>query len=429
MKINLLKKLCILCIFANCSLFGQTTYTGLKKDYTQSMDSLLTYVNKTPITTGILYDRVMAFSSLNMLKENGIITKSNYQHFIQSWNELNLLFLSQIFLEVENLKTRIEKNANTSVVDIGIINTKMNYIDYGTPTIPSLNFTNGYFSNVAGINPFLEKQITVIAPLKEKVTSGTVTFRLLSSFLLQLTGLPIKNLAADFGTGTNYNLITNQVISTTSPTITYTTSGKKECTFTVTFSDNTTETLKATLEIQLPSAEIIMNSAVMSFPLEQDFVGSNGITASTTGNIAFQGYNESTPSKGVLEYRTYYNLATNNGSAVSKINKPIIILDGYDPGDGRKIYQQSIGYNQDKKSLYELMYYDPDNNVQTNNNENLVNILRSSSYGFDVTLVNFPNGTDYVERNAMALVALLQRENTKLTANGSTEKITIIGPS
>jgi len=429
MKINLLKKLCILCIFANCSLFGQTTYTGLKKDYTQSMDSLLTYVNKTPITTGILYDRVMAFSSLNMLKENGIITKSNYQHFIQSWSELNRSAYSPTFLDVENLKTSIQNNANTSVVDIGIINTKMNYIDYGTPTIPSLNFTNGYFSNVAGINPFLEKQITVIAPLKEKVTSGTVTFRLLSSFLLQLTGLPIKNLAADFGTGTNYNLITNQVISTTSPTITYTTSGKKECTFTVTFSDNTTETLKATLEIQLPSAEIIMNSAVMSFPLEQDFVGSNGITASTTGNIAFQGYNESTPSKGVLEYRTYYNLATNNGSAVSKINKPIIILDGYDPGDGRKIYQQSIGYNQDKKSLYELMYYDPDNNVQTNNNENLVNILRSSSYGFDVTLVNFPNGTDYVERNAMALVALLQRENTKLTANGSTEKITIIGPS
>jgi len=50
----------------------------IKKNYTQSMDSLLTYVNKAPITTGILYDRVMAFSSLNMPKENGTITKSNF---------------------------------------------------------------------------------------------------------------------------------------------------------------------------------------------------------------------------------------------------------------------------------------------------------------------------------------------------------------
>ena len=165
------------------------------------------------------------------------------------------------------------------------------------------------------------------------------------------------------------------------------------------------------------------------FSLEEDFVDSAGITASTTGNIAFQGYNETSATKGTLEYRTYYNLITNNGSAKSTIKKEIIILDGYDPGDGRKIYPESNGYDSDKKSLYELMTYDPDNNPQTQNNSNLVNILRSASYGFDVTLVNFPNGADYVERNAMALVALLNRENQKLTANGSTEQISIIGPS
>lgn len=405
-------------------MYGQTTYTGLKKDYTQSMDSLLTYVNKAPITTGILYDRVMAFSSLNMLKENGVITKSNYQHFIQSWSELYRSTYSPTFLSLENLKTNINANTNPNLVDIGIINTKMNYIDYGTPTSPSLTTTGGYLYNVAGINPFLEKQITVIAPLKERVMSRTVTFRVLSSFVLQLTGVSIKELTADFGTGTTYNLITNGVISTTNPTVTYITSGKKECVFTVTFSNNTTETLKASLEIQLPPAETNTNNAVMSFPLEENFVGTAGITATTTGNIAFQGYNETSATKGVLEYRTYYNLVTNNGSVASKINKPVIILDGYDPGDGRKIYDQSIGYNHDKKSLYELMKYD-ENGVPIN----LVEKLRAAPYGFDVTLVNFPNGADYVERNAMAVVALLQRENAKLAANGSTEKISIIGPS
>ncbi|EKT4527276.1 T9SS type A sorting domain-containing protein, partial [Flavobacterium psychrophilum] len=234
---------------------------------------------------------------------------------------------------------------------------------------------------------------------------------------------------ANFDATTNYNLINNYVISTTNPVVTFTTSGKKEFVFTVTFSDNTTETLKATMDVVVSNSSTAMALASpFSFPLEQDFVGANGISTTSTGNVAFQGYNETSATKGVLEYRTYYNLITNNGTAVSKINKPIIILDGYDPGDGRKIYQYSAGYNSTKSSLYELMYYDHDNNTATDK-ISLVEKLRSAPYGIDVTLVNFPNGADYVERNAMALVSLLSRENAKLATNGSTEKISIIGPS
>lgn len=430
MKKTILKLLSVVIFTFSVSANSQTTFTGLKKDYTQSMDSIMTYVNKTPITTGILYDRVMSFSSLNMLKENAIVTKSNYKNFIQSWSELYRSAYTPTFSSLETLKTTINSNTNASLVDIGIINTKMNYIDYGTPTNPSLMQTGGYLYNVAGINPFLEKQITVIAPLKEKVNSGTVTFRLKSSLMLQLTGLQIKTLVANFGTATNYNLITNYVLSTTNPIVSFTTSGKKTFVFTVTYSNNTTETLNATMDI------VVSNSSAMafaianplSFPLEQDFVGAAGITASTTGNVTFQGYNETSATKGILEYRTYYNKVTNNGSAVSKINKPIIIVDGYDPSDGRKIYRGSAGYDEPKSSLYDLMYYDHDNNISTDK-ISLVEKLRSAPYGFDVTLVNFPNGADYVERNAMALVALLKRENAKLTANASNEKISIIGPS
>lgn len=420
---------------ATLSTQSQAAFAGLKKDYTQSMDSILTYVNKAPVTTGILYDRVMSFSSLNMLKENSAITKSNYKNFIQGWSELYRSAYNPTFLTLDNLKTNINANTNPNLVDIGIINTKMNYIDYGTTTTPSLTTTGGYLYNVVGINPFLEKQITVISPLKERVASGTITFRLLSSFILQLTGLPIKNLVADFGTGTNYNLITNSVVSTTYPVVTFTTSGKKEFIFTVTFSDNTTEILKATMQVDVPLIQMVSSGS--SFPAEENFIGSAGITTTTTGNIAFQGYNETSATKGTLEYRTYYNTVSNTGYDVAsktfsvqpKLRKPIIILDGYDPGDVRKIYDGSLGYDKDEKSLYELMVYDPDNNPSTDNPANLVEKLRSAPYGFDVTLVNFPNGADYVERNAMALVALLNRENQKLTTNVSAEKVTIIGPS
>jgi hypothetical protein len=437
MKKLLLHILWITCCFSNLSVFGQAKFTGSKKDYTESMDSLLTFVDKTRVSTGILYDRVMSFTSLNMLKENNAITKSNNLNFIQSWSELHRAAYNPTFNSLESLKRNIAANTDSSRVDIGVINTKINYIDYGTPQMSSLIFDNGYFQNVNGINPFLEKQITVISPLVARVESQTVSFRLQSAFMLQLSGLPITNLVADFGNGTSYNMILNGAIVTASPRVTYTTGGKKELIFTVTFSDNSIETILATIDVKIPNQSQITMGGTGFFPAEENFTGIKGITTSTPGNIAFQGYNESIATKGVLEYRTYYNTVSNPGynadrktfSAKPKILKPIIILDGYDPGDGRKIYPGSNGYDSAEQSIYELMSYDVDNNPDTNNSLNLVDKLRSAPYGFDVTLVNFPNGADYIERNAMALVALISRERAKLSDNASTEQISIIGPS
>lgn len=290
MKKLIIPMLWLICCFNILPLYSQVTYTGLDKDYTQRMDEILINVNKTPITTGILYDRIMSFSNLNWLKQNGAVTNSNYQHFIQSWSELYRSSYNPTFSSLETLKSNINANTNQTLVDIGIINTKMNYIDYGTATTPSLTTSNGLLYNVNGINPFLEKQVTVIAPLKDKITASTITFRLLPSFILQLTELPIKNLVANFGTGTNYNLISNSVVSTTNPTIIYTTNGKKEFIFTVTYSNNTTEILKATMDITIPNSSplAMAMASTSSFSLEEDFVGSAGITASTSGNVAFQ---------------------------------------------------------------------------------------------------------------------------------------------
>lgn len=423
MKNNLFKKIWFVTCLVGFSVFGQNTITGLKKDYTQSMDSLLLNINKQPINTGILYERIMSFTDLDALKANGAITTSNYDHFIQAWSELHRAAYNPIFSSVATLKNNISLNTNPNVVEIGVINTKMNIIKSGNANSPSLNFVNGRFANIAGINPFAENQVTVIAALKEKITANTITFKLQPSSILQLLGKKIKTLTANFGTGSTYTLIANQIISATNPTVTFTTTGEKEFVFSVVFDDNTTQILKAKMTVVLPTTTAVFRSG--NFPAEENFFGTNGVTAI----IPFQGYNETNASNGVLEYRTYYNTVTNPGYSIAnntfsvqpKIRKNIIILDGFDPGDVRKTHEGS-------NSLYALMNYDDDNNPATIP-ANLVEKLRSAPYGFDVTLVNFPKGADYIERNAMAVVALLQRENTKLAANGSTEQISIIGPS
>lgn len=359
----------------------------------------------------------MSFTDLDALKANGAITTSNYDHFIQAWSELHRAAYNPIFSSVATLKNNISLNTNPNVVEIGVINTKMNIIKSGNANSPSLNFVNGRFENIAAINPFAENQVTVIAALKEKITANTITFKLQPSSILQLLGKKIKTLTANFGTGSTYTLIANQIISATNPTVTFTTSGEKEFVFSVVFDDNNTQILKAKMTVVLPTTTTTTVLRSGNFPAEENFVDTNGVTAI----IPFQGYNETNASNGVLEYRTYYNTVTNPGYSIAnntfsvqpKIRKNIIILDGFDPGDGRKIYQSSLNYNAEKSSLYELMNYDHDDNVATDK-INLIEKLRSAPYGFDVTLVNFPKGADYIERNAMAVVALLQKRKYKI---------------
>jgi len=115
--------------------------------------------------------------------------------------------------------------------------------------------------------------------------------------------------------------------------------------------------------------------------------------------------------------------------------KPIIILDGFDPGDTRgasKIYTDYLSYI--------------DNN---GTRQHLVDTFQRQ--GYDVIILNFPEyvigshtvlglpgisipdyrdgGADYMERNAFVLVRLIDSVNAKLTANGSTQNLVIVGPS
>lgn len=140
----------------------------------------------------------------------------------------------------------------------------------------------------------------------------------------------------------------------------------------------------------------------------------------------FKGYDESVPIKGEIDYRIYY------GDQQRKLKKPIIIIDGFDPLDNRS-YEYA---KEDKPSMYDLMSY-TDGGPFT---EAIPIIPKlANDHGFDVILVNHPNyerngkkidgGADYIERNAMNLITLIQKLNAELKSNGSSEKLVIVGPS
>lgn len=136
-------------------------------------------------------------------------------------------------------------------------------------------------------------------------------------------------------------------------------------------------------------------------------------TSAITTDLSAYGEVTSYPGEG--EYQIFL-------SADNILDKPIFLIDGFDPGDSRNI-----------TSIYNLLNF-----TGTSGSQNLADLLRAE--GFDVVVLNFPTyirmadgatidgGADFMERNAMVLVELINIINTDKVAN-SPEQNVIIGPS
>ena len=141
--------------------------------------------------------------------------------------------------------------------------------------------------------------------------------------------------------------------------------------------------------------------------------GTESDVLSINSTLAYQGFGESAAHNGTAEYKIYYD----NIDGV--LDKPIFILDGFDPGDSRGI-----------SALFNSF-----NNAPTT--DNIVNELRDE--GYDLIIVNFPSyisssdgttaidgGADFIQRNAYSVIALIELINNAPT---KTDENVVIGPS
>jgi len=139
-----------------------------------------------------------------------------------------------------------------------------------------------------------------------------------------------------------------------------------------------------------------------------EFFPERSVVSNITANIAYQGFGEPQAYFGQGEYEIFLD----NVDGV--LDRPVILLDGFDPGDGR-----GIG------ALYASLSY---------GGQNLADELRN--LGFDIVVLNAPNyvtdgyeiggGGDFIQRNAMVLIALIQELNTQKQGE---EELVVLGPS
>lgn len=129
---------------------------------------------------------------------------------------------------------------------------------------------------------------------------------------------------------------------------------------------------------------------------------------SITASIPYQGYEEDQALLGQGEYEIFLD------EVDGILDKPIIVLDGFDPGDARSI-----------DGIYNSLGFE---------GENIGDIIRQE--GFDIVVLNAPlyetegitidGGADYIQRNAMVLIELINFLNSEKQGE---EELVVLGPS
>ena len=174
------------------------------------------------------------------------------------------------------------------------------------------------------------------------------------------------------------------------------------------------------IDFKLTSTRMILMAALTTWTVQTqaqgrffpepnpEFFPQRSVVSAITANIAYQGFGEPQAYFGQGEYEIFLD----NVDGV--LDRPVIVLDGFDPGDGR-----GIG------ALYASLSY---------GGQNLADELRD--LGFDIVVLNAPNyitdgyeiggGGDFIQRNAMVLIALIQELNAQKQGD---EELVVLGPS
>ncbi|MEC4049298.1 hypothetical protein OX284_007635 [Flavobacterium sp. SUN046] len=420
-----------------------------------TLDQQLVNVNQSSVTSGIIYERVAQFANLYNFNKSNEFNVADFKYFKQAFSEMRRASNDTKFISLDDFKNLINETTAVNQVDIAIINTQFHILNYNKdePTLGGLTYNSvtQKYNQIIGKAPFYQMDNTIISTTKDYVIGNSIIYKLRNDLFFTNGNKTIKSLVVNFGDGINRLLISNGVLTNLYIQVNYESGGEKTSIYTITYNDNTTLKTNSKIYIQfndrfspleLSSLSSISNCST-SDPLREDF--------SLQADIPFTDFISGDKTiKSKINYRILYS----NGNIQKKIIKPIIIIDGFDPGDKRKIDDCDCEIDPDCASKYITNgQFDPskynsmvDMMVYKDNlelNKNLLTDFRS--LGYDIIIVNHPTytttnlqngqsitidgGAYFIESNAMALVKLISSIRNQLIVNGSPNQIAVVGPS
>lgn len=364
------------------------SFTGFGQDL--SFDLLQNQTN-----TQILYNRVYQISKATQLKtENTSVT-----YYRQVYSEISRSDFQQRIPASDYLKKQAEVGIAEGVIPISVLTADFENI----PVIAfdagrvSKNQSGKYVLNASASEVFDQYHIGLMGVLLGRTDTKNPMMILKDELIFDLSEKSIESI--QFLNQDNWLTIEPNVPFQ----LNFNQTGKQSVKYRINYTGGETVQQSFALEVR----DIKRASTAKT----TNTFGTNEVHT-ITSSIPFKGYDESQPFYGQGEYEVYIDTVD------GVLDRPVILVDGFDPGDSRGI-----------DSLYNMLDYG-------DSNENLADIIRAE--GYDVILLNFPvyaregtstvvdGGVDYIQRNAMILVELINQLNQEKIGN---KQNVVIGPS
>lgn len=425
---TILHKIGLLCfaLFLGFAASAQTEISTFDdRNYQQIFDSLTSGLIKSRIPHGTLYDRVYPWADMKNWASGDALSSSKIR---QIWWDME-----QSRVPNPNSPTTVP-NRYEALRDSSYLRSLRNEIDiwaidFQVSLLDSVAFTDGRLSKVNGILtdnnslgvPYKEQDIKVAALSSEQFsTCQNYTLRLSeANFLSNRSGARLKKIVvSNLSNNTSSSIGMNG-----SASVSFSSAGKNTLDIAMIFLDGSESHVTQTIKIDDCSTATERNDCTANLIIESD--------------IPFKGYDERSATTSLANATIYYGKIPNSTLCNEKLKKPIIILDGFDPLDGRKVdqvYKMINAGDATGDKLYDMGYDVVVLNFPVLGSgavNNRSDIKERSASGV-LSTVNIPGrdgGADYIERNAFLLVKLIQDLNESLRTNGNTEKLRIVGPS
>lgn len=351
--------------------------------YLENFDFFIKNIEKQKFKTGVLYDRVYPFAKLHNFKPVNHKDTSSYKHFIQAYYELYLSSFNNSEMKTfYDIKNDVKEKNQKGVVPIGILDFEFNYIDSNAIKTNDLEVVNKQLRVRNKKTSFVKKsEACVFSLLSDKLEQGMINISFDNNFVFTNRKFHISSIELIFGDE-------NRVY---------------------TFKQGETKTVKIKKGKTVITYSLMLDNGKKYTGYSIAYVGEKAPLKSTTSNVvpcatiniqsslSYRDY-LGVSKKGTAEMLLYYSSCGDQ-----RIRKPIIICDGFDPGDTR-----------DGIDIYKMI----------NKDYSLADNLRAN--GFDIIIVNFPTGADFIVRNAYALIDVIKWVNNHKVTNR--ENI-VIGPS
>ncbi|WP_027376196.1 T9SS type A sorting domain-containing protein [Kaistella palustris] len=366
----------VLCV---CSVFGQS------KNY-----DLLAKSSETKI----LYDRVYPVSDATNLKNEGVSATK----FLQIYHEMQRADFLDRLPKVDFIQKKANLGFSKDYIPLSLLTADFENINSDALKLNkvALNSDDQFEVKDASGAVFDKHQINILAPILGKATNNEVKFLLENDLVFNTTDRHISAVEIKSENGW-------QKINVGVPfVLKFSSNGVKTIPYKLYFTDGRVldQSFSLNVKYQKRAAENHNDSAFRP-----------NVVTTISSTIPYQGYGENASFTGKGEYEVFLD------SVDGVLDKPIILVDGFDPGDTRNT-----------TDIYNLLNY--------GTNQNLGDVLRAQ--GYDIIVLNFPKytrpdgitiidgGVDYIQRNAMILAELLNVINAQ---KAGAAKNVVIGPS